>query len=111
MDPLHPLDAAGLAAWRAGYAAAVMHGIWDASMASGLQMLGWIVSDYVRSVHAAHTDTPRRPPDDLALLRMETRRMMAAWFLLPEERIPAGRIRSDGLDADIARAAGLPDLE
>ena len=111
MTPRFPLDAAGQAAWHAGYASAVMHGAWDDAMASSLQMLGWIVSDYVRSVRAAQAGAPRRPPDDLALLRIEARRMMAAWFLLPEGRIPAGRIRGDGLDADLARPADIPELD
>jgi hypothetical protein len=42
----------------------------------------------------------------LAAPRLESE-MMADWFLLPLARVPAGEIRGDGLDADIAEVCGI----
>jgi hypothetical protein len=45
--------------------------------------------------------------DARAALRLECRKLMALLGLLADERVPLAELRSDGLDADIARLCGL----
>ncbi len=106
-EPPRWLDAYALAAWRAGLAAIERAGLLADVPLIGLEMVAGCASDYVRSALSANTATPRRPPDDLALVRVEVRKMLVLWLLLdPADEAP-GPLRPDGLDPDIANLCGL----
>ena len=106
-EPPGCFDAYAVAAWRAGLAAIERAGLLGDVPLIALEVLAGCASDYVRSALSANTATPRRPPDDLALVRVEVRKMMTLWLLLDPADEVAGPLRADGLDPDIAALCGL----
>jgi hypothetical protein len=101
-----------LRVWSSGYAAAVMHGGWDAVFTLSLGVMACCAGRYCRSViaqRAAARDHPAADGAEIAELRTLVRAMMADWYLLPAQRARLGEVRADGLDADIAKLCGIPD--
>lgn len=84
-------------------------GGWEPWLRTQLEGLAYAAADYVHATRETQAGRPYRDSDDLALLRIEVRYLMANNLLLAGDRVRLGQIRADGLDADIARLCGVPD--
>jgi hypothetical protein len=103
-------DPLALTAWRFIYVVTMAKGaLWYAADETMLGTLAKLAATHCRRECCYPPGHPKEAAE-LAALRLVTREMMAGFYLISDARVPLGVLRPDGLDADIARLCGLPEV-
>ena len=95
--------------WRRGWETAVGRGIWEDIFVFDLGLTAATTAIYVRETMAIAAGL--KPPNpEMTEYRQLVREMLSDWGLLSARRPAVSALRRDGIDTDIARALGLPEV-
>lgn len=99
-EPPEDLGPAAQALWRSAYASVVAAGIWRPAFVVGLEYFARSIEAYVALAQIVSADDP-----GVQAMHRNVRASLHNWHLVGA-RYPAP-LRSDGIDADVARICGL----
>jgi hypothetical protein len=103
-------DELAVVAWRTAYRAVVVQMPWEDLYVTLMASLASSAADYCRLVLEkpdVRIDIDPNDIPEIRKLRLLVREMMADFLILRFDQIFVGEIRSDGLDADIAKLCGI----